>query len=70
MSARLRIAAVDFADQVGAGEVEHLGAVFLVPIVALDIEGERLNACAHAAVAEQDTVAQGFEQREFGHDVS
>ena len=56
----LEIAAMDFADQIGARQAEDVGAVLLPPVVLLDIQRQRLHARAHAAVAEQDLVAQGI----------
>ena len=61
------IAAMDVAHQVGARQVQHLGAVLLAPVVALDIERQRLHAAAHAAVGQQHGVAQGIEQ--MGRDI-
>ena len=70
VGAGLEIAAVDVADEVGAGQVQHLGAVLLAPVVLLDIERQRLHAAAHAAVAQQNVVAQSIEQMRAGHFVS
>ena len=62
------IAFMDVADEVGAGEVQDFGAVFLVPIVFFGVQGEGLHARAHAAVAEEDGFGEGFEEVGFlGH---
>jgi hypothetical protein len=61
------VATMDVADDVGPRQAEHLRAVLLVPVVLLDIEGERLHAAAHAAVAEQDAVAERLEEVRTGH---
>ena len=53
---------MDVAHQVGARQVQHVGAVLLAPVIALDVERQRLHAAAHAAVAQQHGVAQRIEQ--------
>jgi hypothetical protein len=53
---------MDFADEFGAGEVEHLGAVLAVPEIGFDVEGKGLDAAAHPAVAEQNLVAECVEK--------
>src|SRR3546814_1243921 len=45
---------MDLAHDVGAREVQHLGAVLLVPVVIFDGAVHRLHAAAHGAVAEQN----------------
>ncbi len=62
IGAGLEIAAMNLAHEFRAGEVEHLGAVLAVPVVALDIERQRLDTAAHAAVAEQNLVAERVEK--------
>ena len=68
--AGLEVAVVDVAHQVRAGQVQHLRAVLLVPIVALDVERQRLHAAAHAAVAQQHPVTQRIKQMGSGHQAS
>src|SRR3546814_5278519 len=60
--AGLEIAAMDLAHDVGAREVQHLGAVLLVPVVIFDGEVHRLHAAAHGAVAEQNLLGQLVQQ--------
>ena len=68
--AGFEIAAMNLPDQIGAGQTQHVGAVFLAPIIRLDIEGQRLHARTHAAVAEQNLITQGVKQMGTGHDLS
>ncbi len=70
VGAGLEIAAVDFAHQVGARQHQNVGAVLAAPVVLLDIQRQRLDAAAHAAVAQQHVVAQGIEQMGTGHRVA
>ena len=51
VGAGLVIAAMDFADEVGPGQDQHVGAVFHAPVIALHIQVEHLNSASHAAVA-------------------
>ena len=67
VGAGLEVAAVDFAHQVGARQVQHVGAVLLAVEVAVDVQGHALHPAAHAAVAQQHSVAQRIEQMETGH---
>ncbi len=63
----LEVAAMDLAHEVGAGKRQHVGAVLMTPVVALDVEGQRLRPRTHRAVAQQDAVAQGIQQVGTGH---
>ena len=67
VGAGLEIAAMDFAHQVGARQAQHVGAVLAAPVIALDVQRQRLHAAAHAAVAQQHGVAQRVEQMGTGH---
>ena len=67
VGAGLEVAAMDVAHQVGAREVQHVGAVLLAVEVALDVERHALHAAAHGAVAQQHGVAQRIEQMRSGH---
>ncbi len=53
---------MDLADHVGARQHQDVGAVFAAPVVLLDIEGQRLDAAAHGAVAQQHAVSESIEQ--------
>ena len=61
---------MNVAHQVGARQVQHLGAVLLAPIVAVHVERERLDPAAHAAVAQEYGVVQRVEEVRAGHDRS
>ena len=64
------VVVVDVANQVGARQAEHVGAILAAPVVGLDIEGQGLDMAAHAAVGEQDVVGKRVEQRAAGHRVA
>ena len=70
VGAGLEVAAMDVAHQVGARQVQHVGAVLPAPVVLLDVQRQRLHAAAHAAVAQQHGVAQRIEQMGTGHRIS
>ena len=61
---------MDVAHQVGARQVQHVGAVLLAVVVLLHIQRQRLHAAAHTAVAQQDGVAQRIEQVWTRHRIS
>jgi hypothetical protein len=64
------VAAGDVAHQIGARQVQHIGAILLAPVVALGIQVHRLHAAAGAAVAQQDLVAEGVEKMGSGQVVA
>ena len=48
---------MDFADDVGTGFDEDLGAVFMIEIIFFKIEVVGVDAGAHGAVEEDDALA-------------
>ncbi|GBQ51097.1 hypothetical protein AA15973_2294 [Komagataeibacter sucrofermentans DSM 15973] len=59
---------MDFTHQFGAREVQDLGAVFLPPVITLDLKVQKLYARTHPAVTQQDLIAEGIEKvRASGH---
>ncbi len=62
VGAGLEVAAMDLAHEVGAGEVQHVGAVLPAPVILLDVERQRLHARAHAAVAQQHVFGESVEK--------
>ncbi len=67
VGAGCEVAAMDLPHQIGARQHQHVGAVLAAPVVLLHIQRQRLHPAAHAAVAQQDAVAQGIEQMRSGH---
>ena len=63
----LEIAAMNLPHEVRTGQIQHFRAVFLVPVIPLDIERQRLHPAAHAAVAEQHMVPQRIKKVWSGH---
>jgi hypothetical protein len=61
------IAPMDIPHQIRSRQVQHFRAVFLVPIVLLDIQRQGLNARAHPPIAKQDGFGESFEQMRLGH---
>ncbi|GBR15719.1 hypothetical protein AA0616_0623 [Komagataeibacter nataicola NRIC 0616] len=53
---------MDFTHQFGAREVQDFGAVFLPPVITLDLKVQKLYARTHPAVTQQDLVAEGIEK--------
>ena len=62
VGAGLEIAAMDVSHHVGARQAEDVGAVFLAPVVFLDVEGKGLDARAHTAVTQQDMFMERVEK--------
>src|ERR1700751_2750031 len=65
VATRLQIAAMNFADQVGAALTQNLGAVLEPEKVALDVEIARLHLRPHGAVAQHDPIGEVIEK--MGH---
>ena len=63
--AGFEVGAVDFADDVGAGDGKDLGAVLEACVVTVDGERVVLDAGSHRAVVDKDSLREGFE--EAGH---
>ena len=61
------VAAMDLTHHVGAGQDQHVGAVLAAPVVLFDVQRQRLDVAAHAAVAQQNAIAQGIKQMGSGH---
>ena len=64
--AGLQVAVVDFPDQIGAAQVEHLGAVLLAPEVAVDRQFAPLDLRPHGAVEEEHPALELGEEIRHG----
>ena len=65
--ARFVIAAMDIAHDIGAGEIQNFGAVFLAPVIAIHFQGHGLHTAAHAAITKQNAVTKGVEKMRARH---
>ena len=58
----LEIAQVDLPDQIGAAQVQDLGAVLLIPEVGLDREIATLDLGPHGPIDQKDPALEGLEK--------